>query len=219
MNHRFDMNFDLQLQLSDYLYNTDILSWIKLWEIDKTFYPAVLYTLRKNREINAMQFDLNNLNSITKDTVMTLVNNNQYNNLKYFHQKNYPFVNDIKPLLHRAIIKGYYNVVKEFIQLSEDKEFNYNIITAIRKGNYKIVKLLKLHNLEDDYFYNITGHIVNGNKFIVDRKFVVDDDNFLESIHLGNYGPKVTRLPTFNDIKEAEFIGIKIPHKFKIIKY
>ena len=46
-----NLNFDLQLQLSDYLYSNYVLAWLNLFEFDKDLYSPWLYTLRKNRYI------------------------------------------------------------------------------------------------------------------------------------------------------------------------
>ena len=47
-----NLNFDLQLQLSEYLLNYKPIEWLQLVNLDKKFYTAALYTLRKNRVIN-----------------------------------------------------------------------------------------------------------------------------------------------------------------------
>ena len=45
----YSLNFDLQLQFTEYLYKNYRDIFDVLLKIDKTFYPAILYVLRKNR--------------------------------------------------------------------------------------------------------------------------------------------------------------------------
>lgn len=46
-----DINYDLELQLVEYLNNNFNLAWFKLLQLDKDLYLAYLYNLRKNRYI------------------------------------------------------------------------------------------------------------------------------------------------------------------------
>jgi len=56
-----NLNFDLKLDLVEYLYHNYILAWIKLFNINNQFYLAYLYILRKNRYIYSK--NENNYNS------------------------------------------------------------------------------------------------------------------------------------------------------------
>ena len=75
------LNLDLKLELSQYLYDNYIADWVKLFNINKEFYPYMLYTLRRKREINNMRFDF----SFTSSFGNT-IDNNDYNGLKYIMQ-------------------------------------------------------------------------------------------------------------------------------------
>ena len=64
----FDINFDLQLQLSNYLYNNYPSVLEKLSTINKDLYSAILYTLRKYRKTDLkVVVELHDKNNIVQN--------------------------------------------------------------------------------------------------------------------------------------------------------
>ena len=131
------LNFDLKLQLVEYLYNTNTnylydnfnTSWFKLFTINKDFYSEYLYNLRKSR-YNLTTNEVNQLN----EYMVKLPDNIKY-----------PLIN--------ASTNGYLNVVKYLVQHGA----NTNVVNArndlvlrlaAEKGHLAVVKYLLQNNAD-----------------------------------------------------------------------
>ena len=163
---------DLQLLLSDYLYNNYISVWLKLIELSKGFYPALLYTCRRYRvkPYNIKEFingdrwsiinnaAINNFNSIVKslidleqpaDYYWTIYNAAKNCNFKIVlmleslnTNKNYRDV--IHETLNNKSIstRQKLKIVKYLAPLSTDKNYNYTIENVSKSGFFKAVEIL-----------------------------------------------------------------------------
>lgn len=147
------LNYDLKLQLVNYLNENFITAWFKLLQINKSFYQVYLYNLRKSRyiltanEIN--EFVTNNLNNIDKK-LLDAAKNGYFQIVKYLisNGANINAVNMLgQYVLSIAVIKGYLPIVKYIILKGANIHRNNNELLqyAVQKGHLNIIKYLVEH--------------------------------------------------------------------------
>ena len=163
------LNYDLKLQLGEYFYVNNFLSFVKLWYLDKNMYPIILYVLRKYRSINSMEFDFSwpllfskfNNELVIEKRVLNAINKDQQYIIKYLLSF-YKFSRfSYELLLDKVIQLDDINILKIFIQHIDD--IRIIISRALRAGNIVMVKyLVKTNeskpNPNRDYA-NIINHI------------------------------------------------------------
>lgn len=158
-----NLNFDLQLQLVEYLYSTNILAWLKLLEItgfnkisSKNFYISYLYLLRKHRYILS-PYELYRLVDLIKNgvNINALDSRHKWTPLMYASEKGHDMMvqylvsrgADISAKKNLAIKlaaeNGYVNIVRYLLpRISNMQDINQRLISkAIIKS--KRLNILK----------------------------------------------------------------------------
>ena len=175
---------DQQLQLSKYLYDNYYLSWFRLIEINKNFYPYALYILRKYR-LTMNELDLlvkimsSKHNYIDYKLFQSAVTNQYLKVIQYVIANNLRsssidgIRNEYNLAFQKAVGDGQLKIIKCLINKIQFKyEYDEAIKLAVKNGYLRIVKyLIKqyperfdktmtlnldriLHNAIDDTFNN-----------------------------------------------------------------
>lgn len=158
-----NLNYDLNLQLSDYLYQHYQLAFIKLINLDKNIYPFVLYTLRKQRYI------------LTES--------------EYLIMTNIIMGKD----LGRGLVEYNINIISKYHIMINPKYNYLRIITYIQKPNisddeiYRILVQQSNNYLFLTKYLNSFGYIEKFNKEIRDEINVFDFYDLIDLINLVDY--------------------------------
>lgn len=205
------LNFDLLLELSNYLHDNYIFAWIKLWKLNKNLYPLYLYTLRKHRQLNNMVFDFS-----FPTYFDTIVNNNLYNNLTFFSKLGLIPLNNYSKFIESAAKKGYLRIIKILYQHHNNKNFSRYINIAADNNNLEIVKYLilinsKLTTKTYDYSKIINTLAEDGNMNMVKTLVPIhkDEDDSYRFMSNGTIGNKDLWYAIYNAAKYKDLETIK----------
>ena len=121
------LNDDLQLDLSDYLFNNYRFDWYKLITVNKNFQPFALYTLRKYRRIVLKEEFSHSYTWYEKADIMT--NAAKYGDLDFLKLLGKPIEGLKSTLVKHAIFYGHLDVLKYII----NNYYSYNTLDEIIK--------------------------------------------------------------------------------------
>ena len=132
------LNIDLMIEMSKYFYDYHILALTKIWLLDKSFHPVILYLLRRNRHINDMSFILSHISS----THNGIPNNIKINELKYLQQCDLIISdvnNNFNSIITYLVLNRYDEMAKLLISIQQaDSQLNYQRRTSNRTDpNFK----------------------------------------------------------------------------------
>ena len=144
------LNYDLQLQLVEYLNSNFNTVWFKLLRINKNFYPVYLYNLRKQRyiltakEVKQLKEYMVKLPDNIDKKFISASENRYLNVVKYLLQSGADIHDADDLALQKAARNGHLNVVKYLVQQGADinADYNYTLRYAAENGHLKVVKYL-----------------------------------------------------------------------------
>ena len=187
--HKFDLNYDLKLQLSDYFYDHYFDEWFKFISLNKDLYPQLTYTLRKKYRHNLYAFyadmgyfaKLNNLNYPTSINKYSFTVDNIYSPNNYAIKAMVDFIDN-----YDITAVDRYNLSKI------SKLYEY----AIENGNFEVLyaaerKFAGIFNQLQDLKPKLGRIIKNSNnnlnyiKYVINKYEHVDiDHDYIASANL-----------------------------------
>lgn len=170
------LNYDLKLQLVDYLYNNNIIAWLRLFLINEDFYLAYLYNLRKNmhiltaNEINIMNDYLVKLSIDINQALADAAGNDHLVVVKYLTGKGADITS--AKVFGSAVVKGKLKVLKYLFEynkgLDQDKK-SFLVRYAAANGHLPVVKYLVKNgaNISTSKYNPLTPAAANGHLPVV----------------------------------------------------
>ena len=207
------LNYDLNLQLVEYLNANFLISWFKLLQLNKNLYPEYLYNLRKNRyvltadEINKLQEYLIKLPNDINEGFIAAAGNGYLNVVKYLYLFGINTVgteNDyiLLPLRWAIGFDGRLEVVKYETKYGPNinARNNRTLQVAAANGHLKVIKYLVSQGVDANNNWALQIAAQNGHFDVV--KYLIEK------------GANVVGVNAYNALQLAAISG-----HLKIVKY
>ena len=158
-----NLNYDLKLQLADYLYNNYPRVLDALIKIDENLYPAILYTLRKYRNTDLEFQIMDKRDVLFNDIDYSFLAKNGYYDIikKHINMGNISYqiaqsilgeaISHNWPKIVKLILTSYKNSAGEFVKLNTIRIISNFIRTGRNIPSNYIMKLLIKYGADHDY--------------------------------------------------------------------